>query len=180
MRKVCCRCGKEMGRVSADACADDLISHGLCEPCGEALVYEELGEPLDSFLDRLAAPVLLIEPGPKVRTANKQACSLLGKPASDVQGRRGGEVIECEHAKSPGGCGEGIHCQSCTIRNTVLETFASGKSFEKVQCYPDVGTATGVKKVCLAISTEKVGGMVLLRIDDLREKSENQQEDQQL
>lgn len=175
MRKVCCRCGKEMARISSDPLDEDLISHGFCDPCGERLMYEELGEPLHEFLEKLGVPVLVIEPGPRVRTANKQACSLLGKDFSEIQGYKGGEVIECVHARSRDGCGADVHCKTCTIRNTVLETFASGKSFRNISAYPDICVNDEVKTMCLEISTEKVGSLVLLRIDDLREKGEFQQ-----
>ncbi|MFC1889223.1 PAS domain-containing protein [Thermodesulfobacteriota bacterium] len=175
MRRVCCRCGKEMGQISSDVHDEDIISHGFCEPCAEQFMYEELGKPLHEFLDTLGVPVLVIEPGPRVRTANSQACSLLGKSLSEIQGYKGGEVIECVHARTPDGCGQDIHCKSCTIRNTVLETFETGKSFERILAYPDIHVDEEVKNACLELSTEKVGGMVLLRIDDLRIQSEAQQ-----
>ena len=168
MRTICCRCGKEMGTLDSEEVEKNIISHGFCEPCAESFLYEELGKPLHDFLDTLGDPVLLIEPGPKVRTANSQACTLLGKKVSDIQGHKGGEVIECVHSKTPGGCGKDVHCESCTIRNTVLETFASGNSFERVKAYPDIYAIKKVKNACLEISTEKFGEMVLLRIDDLR------------
>jgi len=161
-----------MGRIDTGEEDDDIISHGFCEPCAERLTYEALGKSLQEFLDSLGVPILVIEEGPRVRTANRQACELLGKPVEEIQGRKGGEVIECVYSRMPGGCGENIHCESCTIRTTVLETFASGKSQERVVAYPDIYSVKEVKKVCLEISTEKVGGLVLLRIDDLRTEGE--------
>ncbi|MCP4379233.1 MAG: hypothetical protein GY794_24055 [bacterium] len=118
------------------------------------------------FLDYLDIPVLLIESEPRSLTANEPARKLLGKGSHDIDGLRGGEAIECVHASSPDGCGQTEHCKSCTIRNTVRETFETGKSFLHVKAYPDIQVGQGVKKMELEISTEKVADVVLLRIDD--------------
>jgi len=118
------------------------------------------------FLDRLGVPVLLVESEPRVLTGNKPARDLLGKGLGDIEGRRGGEVIECVHSYSPGGCGQDVHCKSCTIRNTVLETFKTGKSFTHVQAFPDIQFEQDIKTMSVEISTEKVADVVLLRIDD--------------
>jgi len=118
------------------------------------------------FLDRLGVPVLLVESEPRVLTGNKPARDLLGKGLGEIEGRRGGEVIECVHANTPGGCGQDVHCKSCTIRNTVLETFETGKSFLHVKAFPDIQFGENVKTMSLEISTEKVADVVLLRIDD--------------
>lgn len=171
MRTVCCVCGKQLG-LSSDSLDVRIISHSYCESCAHAFLYQELGIPLHEFLDSIDAPILLIEPGPRVRTANKQACSLLAKDLSEIQGHRGGEIIECIHSRTAGGCGDGVHCEACTIRKTVLETFITGKCFENVIAYPDVYVGAKEKNMCLQISTEKVDGIVLLRIDDMRERSE--------
>ena len=115
-------------------------------------------------------PVLVVLPDAKVLTANQKAQALLGKGLPQLQGYRGGEVIECRHAHLGDGCGFEVHCQSCTIRKTVQETFATGKSRIKVQAYPDLQIGAEVKTMSLLISTEKFGNFVLLRIDDLRDR----------
>lgn len=152
---------------------DGPISHGICIPCVKE-VFRGMSEPLQDFLDRLEEPVLLMGSGPKVVTANKRACEILQKDLSQVEGFKGGHVMECVHAQSPGGCGKQIHCQSCTIRNTVLETFKTGKSFEQVPAYLDIERADEQREMCLRISTEKAGDVVLLRIDDIRESDPEQ------
>ncbi len=177
MKKVCCRCGAEMGRVRADIFDEAVITHGICDACGEELMFEELGVPLREFLDTLDAPVLVLDADAEVHTANRQACSLLKKTLGEVEGRRGGEVIECKYSRTPGGCGEDIHCKSCTIRKTVLKTHETGKSFERVPAYPDICFGNEIKPVRFEISTEKVGGLVLLRVDDVNPGNEDHQGD---
>jgi hypothetical protein len=124
---------------------------------------------LQAFLDRFDEPILLVESEPLVSTANRSACALLGKDLSQIRGHKGGEVIECVHSYSEKGCGEDIHCESCMIRNTVLETFASGRSFDRVPAYPDIQKIGGAKTYSIRISTEKVGSFVLLRIEYMEE-----------
>jgi hypothetical protein len=121
------------------------------------------------FLDRLGVPILLAESEPRVLTANKPARDLLGKGLGDIEGHKGGEVIECVYASTPDGCGQDVHCKACTIRNTVLETFETGKNFLRVKAFPDIQFDQDTRTMSLEISTEKVGDVVLLRIDDFGE-----------
>jgi PAS domain-containing protein len=165
MKKVCAWCHRELESFAADHEERYPITHGICDTCA-ANVMAQLSRPLQEFLDNLDVPILLIESGPLICTANRRARKLLDKQLSEIKGRRGGEVIECAHARLPGGCGNTVHCKSCTIRITVLETFATGKSSVRVPAYPDIQTLSGVKTMRFLITTEKVGDFVLLRIED--------------
>ncbi len=167
MKKICAWCKRELEALNdADHEQQFPITHGICETCAGNLLAQ-MGRPLWDFLDNLEVPILLMEPGPLVCSANKHAQKLLNKQLPEIEGRRGGEVIECAHAKRPEGCGNTVHCKSCTIRITVLETFATGKSFVRVPAYPDIQTVSGVKTMRYLISTEKAGDFVLLRIEEM-------------
>jgi hypothetical protein len=171
MKRVCAWCQADLGEIESKNQPVDAITHGICAACATRFCSGK-GESLMGFLDRLGAPVLLIESEPRVLTANKPARKLLGKGPGDIEGHRGGTVIECVHANTPEGCGQTVHCKSCTIRNTVLETFQTGKSFLHVQAFPDIQIGQDVKKMSLEISTEKVADLVLLRIDDFGDAPE--------
>jgi hypothetical protein len=106
----------------------------------------------------------------RVLSANGPARLLLGKALPAIENRLGGEVIECVHSREPGGCGETIHCKSCTIRRTVTDTYASGNCHVRVPAYQDIWTPSESKQVRFLITTEKVGNYVMLRIDDVQEK----------
>jgi hypothetical protein len=149
------------------AANDESVTHGLCKRCARDFMIEELGEPLNEFLDRIGVPVVVVGPEFVIRTANKQACDLIGKKLSEIQHGRPGDVIECAHASEPGGCGEQIHCTACTIRLKVLETYQTGKSFENVPAYPGVCLFEDVKRMSVEISTQKVGEMVFVTIENL-------------
>jgi hypothetical protein len=171
MKRVCAWCNKLLGTVDSDDQPKNSITHGICPACIENFFLKKV-ESLEEFLNRLNAPILLIEPEPIVITANKQACEILGKDLSEIRGHKGGDVIECAYAKLPGGCGNQQHCKSCTIRITALETFATGKSFLNVPAYPDIQQFSKIKKMEILISTEKVGDLVVLRIDSIKDAKE--------
>ena len=166
MKKVCAWCKRELETLDTEHEQKFPITHGICETCAGNLLAQ-MGKPLLDFLDSLEVPILLIESGPLVCTGNKHARNLLNKQLSEIEGRRGGEVIECAYAKRPEGCGNTVHCKSCTIRITVLETFASGRSYVRVPAYPDIQTVSGVKTMRFLITTERVGVFVLLRIEEM-------------
>ena len=104
---------------------------------------------------------------PLICTANRQTRQLLHKQLVDIEGRPGGDVIECAYAKLPEGCGNTVHCMSCTTRITVTETMNTGRNFTWMPAYPDIQTLSGVKTPCFLITTEKIADFVLLRIDDI-------------
>jgi len=165
MKRVCAWCQADLGEVESKANPENAITHGICCSCA-ARLRSTRGEPLQDFLNRLGVPVLLVESEPRVMTANEPARKLLGKCLGEIEGRRGGELIECVHASQFDGCSQPTHCKTCKIRNTVLETFETGRSFLHVQTFPDIQVGQEVKKMSLEISTEKVRDVVLLRIDN--------------
>jgi hypothetical protein len=164
MSVVCAWCGATIGY-------DDLVrpvSHGICEKCGRTVHFQE-GVPLQEFLDALEAPVLAVDSDVLVKVANRRARTLLKKDDADIVDRRGGDVFACTHARLPGGCGKTVHCSGCTIRRTVMETDQTGRAFLQVPAYLRQGQPGSENEICLYVSTEKVGDVVLLRIDRIGE-----------
>jgi hypothetical protein len=168
MKKVCAWCKADLGETPSDVHPPDAITHGICETCRRALVHPNR-ETLLSFLERLKVPLLLLDKNACVLSVNGTARLLLGKTLEEIENHLAGEVIECAHAREPGGCGKTIHCRSCTIRRTVTDTYTSGASHVRVPAYQDILTPWDVKQVRFLISTERVGGRVLLRIDERAE-----------
>ena len=166
MIHVCAWCKKVLGSENSDEKTDRTITHGICRECADKFKYpQEI--PFKHFLDKLSVPILAVNNEGIVVTANEEVCSLLGKNLFQIEGNPGGNVIECVNARLPGGCGKQIHCKSCTIRNTVMHTHATGQSHLKVKAYPDIQMDDMVKTLSVEISTEKIGDVVLLRIDEM-------------
>lgn len=144
------------------------VSHGVCRNCLPKLV-KELGQSLSEFLDELSAPILVLREGTRIVAANAAARKLSPEPLEELSGRLCGDVIGCLHSKEPGGCGQTVHCLSCTIRRSVAHTIETGKSCKDIPAYPDIGVMDGDRKVRFLISTEKKGDFVQLRIDRIEE-----------
>jgi hypothetical protein len=166
MKRVCAWCGKTLGTAFSDVHSDALITHGICDECAFHL-RAQVGMPLRDFLDGLGVPVLLLDSDGNVKTANKTVRQFLKKDLILIEGYKGGDVFECRHATLPGGCGKTVHCSGCAIRRTVMDTFSSAKSHEKVRAYLNRETRGGSQALRLLISTEKVQDVVLLRIDEI-------------
>jgi hypothetical protein len=107
----------------------------------------------------------------RVITANDEGLAFLGKDRDRVEGRLGGDVFECRHAREPGGCGNTTHCLSCTIRLTVMHTLETGYGRTRVRAYPDLHRLSGDERILFFISTEKVGDAVFLRIDGVENET---------
>ncbi len=147
---------------------DHEVSHGLCNDC--ALHFRaQAGLPIADYIEGFEAPVVTIAPNFTISALNRKASELLGKTVADVQGERGGDVFECQYARLPGGCGETIHCSGCTIRNTVTETLRTGKPMRKVPAVLNRYSESGTEQIDLLITTEKIGGVVFLKIDQINQ-----------
>ncbi len=167
MKKVCAWCKTDLGEVPSDLHPSDAITHGICRPCATRML-SSLGESMQAFLDRLGIPVVLVDPTAHVLCANTSAQTVLGKNLPAIKDHVIGSVIECIHASKPGGCGKTVHCRSCTIRQAVLQTHATGASQVNVPALQDIVLEGVDTQVRYRISTEKIGDYILLRIDDVQ------------
>jgi hypothetical protein len=163
MSNVCVRCQAEL--PPKNATKSFVVTNSICPDCRKQLLQTPRPLSLTEFLNRFAAPVLVVDSNVRVQGCNEQAQALLGKTPPDMLHHLSGDVIECAYARLPGGCGNTEHCKACTIRRTVSTTHATGVSQEQVPAYADIMTPGGVREKRFLISTEKVGQFVLLRID---------------
>lgn len=82
------------------------------------------------------APILMIivDPDRKIRKANGAAARFAARTIGEMEGLRGGEALRCLHAlEDPKGCGFGPSCETCKIREVVLETFKTGKPYSNIE-----------------------------------------------
>jgi PAS domain-containing protein len=167
MKVICAWCHQELEadpQHAGDRGTE--ISHGICPSCKDYFLSSRR-PTMDQFLDRLAVPVLVVDPQGGILFANKHALELLGKDLEGVRGYRGGDAMECGYARLPGGCGKTEHCKACTIRNSVMETFSTGRSLLHVPAYLNRRTDDGTARIRFLISTQKVEDTVLLRVDQV-------------
>ncbi len=121
-------------------------------------------EDHDSLLEAIDQPALLLQENPRqVVAANQRALALFGK--THVAGRRGGEVFDCIHAFSEAGCGKDPHCEPCTIKGAIVNTFSTCQPHRSVAATLQVSKAEGIRPYTLQVSTEKAGDLALVRIE---------------
>lgn len=166
-RQFCLYCNAYLGSIEEPGNDVERISHGVCPSCFPKLVAGS-GEPLADFLDSLPAPVFVVNQDVRIASANVRGQQFASKGLGEMQDRLGGEVFSCKYSQLPGGCGQTVHCKTCTIRITVTKTFESGRPYTRVPAYMDLGDYTGDRTIKFLISTEKVESVVFLRIDDVQ------------
>ena len=167
IKRECCYCKKHLGDI--EEIGDDTvrISHGVCLDCLPKFVAGT-GTPYTEYLDRLQVPLFVVSSDSRVIYANTRGRALGAEDLSELQNHPpAGEVFECFYAKSSEGCGETVHCKSCTIRNTVLATATTGVTHTRVPAYMDLGSEVGEKSIRFFVSTQQVGEFVLLRVDSV-------------
>ncbi len=161
MKTVCSLCGTAL----EPARTGGLVADGICSSCLKDLLASAR-KPLQAFLDGLGVPILLLDDDARVRTANRQALELLRKDPAAVENHYIGDAIECVHAREPGGCGKTVHCKTCTVRRSVVDTYTTGRPLVRVPAYADIAMFAETKPIRYLISTEKIGELVMLRIDE--------------
>ena len=165
MRRICAWCSADLdGNVSA--LRGGPITHGICESCSSHFTAHDL-VPLRVFLDALEPPVLLVDSAGVILTANAAARRTLGMQPGTAEGSLRGDVLRCANASLPGGCGKTERCAACEIQGSVNRTFETGLAMDHVPACLDVQGSAGREQMLLRISTEKVSGSVLLRLDEM-------------
>lgn len=170
MKRVCSWCKADLGEVPGNPDRDAPITHGICLKCADKY-FSLSGTRLLDFLDEMSVPVLIVNRDGTIETANLKAQQMLGKDLPRIRGYRGGDVFECAYASLPEGCGETIHCSGCTIRRAVMRTFETGQNLPHEPAYLNRRDQDSIRKIKFVISTERVNGYVLLRIEDVGEAS---------
>jgi PAS domain-containing protein len=169
MNRICAWCKKDLDSLSTlEGIAELPITHGMCGDCARKVLSSK-AMPLKNFLDQFPKPVFLVDAEGRIVIGNSPGCTFLHKKPEEVDGKLGGEAFDCNYARLPGGCGQTIHCKTCTIRLSVMDTLESGNSRIRIPAFPDLHHLTGEYQIRFLISTEKVGEAVLLQIDEVTE-----------
>jgi PAS domain-containing protein len=161
MKQICAWCGRQLN--DSESHGENDVSYGICLPCANAVIVEVPNE-LREFLGQISVPVVLVSYEGLVQTANQQACALLGKDLSQIEGNLGGDVFECAYALLPGGCGNTYHCSGCVIRRSVQDTYQTGKPAYRIPATLKQNSPGNPQEIKFLISTEKFGAYVILKI----------------
>ena len=142
---------------------DAPVSHGICDSCRIDAEFQREG--LDDFLNRLSGPVLAVDGEGNVVGSNHVAAVLVSSDVASMKGRLAGDVISCVYSELSGGCGRTTHCTGCAIRRSCEHTAATGEAVRDEPAYSYTRTPRGPVWKCFLISTERIGTLVLVRIE---------------
>lgn len=165
MQRQCAWCGRSLDDVPVEPIHGKKVSHGICGKC-HARLGARSGVPISEFVDSLDEPVLLMDADHTIGMANEAALELLGNGGDPVLGERTGTVFDCENAHLPGGCGATIHCSGCVIRHAVAHTHLTGEPRLNIPATIRVVEDAGLADVDLVVSTIRLGGRVLLKVEE--------------
>lgn len=150
---------------SSDENNERPVSHGICNSCAHKM-FADMAETMNDYLNRLPMPILVIDGNDQVVAANAKALEKTDLRPVENSRLRAGDVIECVHAIQPEGCGKTIHCRACILRRTILHTHKTGLPCSKVPASNDLQFLDKVETANYLISTEKVGELVVVKIED--------------
>jgi len=171
MKVVCAWCKASIHEDTADDDEDTAVSHGICEGCLPGIV-EEIGVPMDEFLDSLAPPIIVVQHNRRILAANSAAKALMSKSHNKITGQLGGYALGCIHADESNACGQKLHCMSCAIKNSIMHTLTTGEPLSNVPASSELSLITGIRIAQFLISTKKVSDFVLVTIKDLLDTEE--------
>lgn len=165
MKRICAWCQTSLGEVSSNIHSEQAITHGICDICLSKLFIDRDVDFIP-FLNSLSAPVILIDDNNTYLSANSKALDVLAKDHQFLKQKRTGDVFTCENAHLEGGCGHTNRCGGCQMLQLINDTYEGKDSFDHVpvtlfQKHGDVR-----HKLNLELTTEKVNGLVLMRIDN--------------
>ena len=169
MQTFCAWCKKEMPNHSEFK--EAIITHGICSLCLKKLREEMYRESFYEFLDKLEAPVVVINRDSNIQAANLQAEKMLNRQREDMAGLTPGIVLKCNNAYRPGGCGKTEFCPGCVIYKAVKRTIDTGESVTEEVVFKDKSVFNDKENIDgkFLIGTEKVDDLVFLKIEPSRE-----------
>jgi len=171
MKPICVLCKTDLDN-SNEQLPESNVTGSICFSCANKFKLSSSADILKEIIDTIDTPILLMQPEPRqVYTANNKALELFDKTLSQAEGCRGGQVFDCVHAFTEAGCGKDANCENCKIKNAVIETFAAGKSFKDIATDLQINKNGEISLYNLRVSTEKVGDLELLRIDQYKKKT---------
>lgn len=165
MKRLCAWCGESLEDLNGPAKDQRPITHGICPACAEALWRESEGVPLRDYLASLNVPIFLADGDGRVQGASPVALEMLDKTHEEVHRHLGGEVFDCVNSALPGGCGHTDFCSACTVRNTVMASYESGESHNRVPAALTIRRNGEVQEMSFLLTTERLGNGVLIRVD---------------
>ncbi len=159
MKIICSYCRLDLGEK--EPFEDKSLSHSICPKCMDYQQIMMEGLSIEQYLDILEVPVVIINDESRVVGINNLAEKLIGKSHNETSGLLGGEAMNCVFAMLPEGCGNTVHCNTCTIRRAVMSVMESGIPKRHIP----VNLSQESQELNMIISAEKIDGIIRMRIE---------------
>ncbi|MCF8024763.1 MAG: diguanylate cyclase [Desulfobacteraceae bacterium] len=132
-------------------------------------------EELTAIYENAPLIMMLVDKERKIRKVNRFTGRFVDLSVEEMEGKRGGEALYCiHHLEDPRGCGFGPQCEQCTIRNTVLKTFETGRNHDHLEASLTLKRQDQHKEYTFLLSTKLLRhaeeSLVLLTIMDITER----------
>lgn len=167
MNLVCAWCGAGIERRGYSQELDNATSHGMCPNCLHALICQNEGVSLQSHINSIPIPIVLVDRDNRIIGTNAKAVEMLGRKPEAAVGLPFGTVFECIYSRLPEGCGRTIHCSGCVIRKCVTATFNTGTPHVSVPATLNVESPDQLSEAVLTVTTVKGDRVVVMRIEQL-------------
>lgn len=136
---------------------------------------KENKEELEAIYQNAPLIMMLLDRDLRIRKANSYSSDFIGESEERMLGKQEGEVLSClQHSDDPAGCGLGSQCEFCAIRNTVQDTFETGRSHHQVEATLTLLRQGRKKDLTFFVSSSllrhKDENLVLVTIMDITER----------
>ena len=139
-------------------------------------VYPQKSEATLAALYRNAPVIMfLVDEERRISSLNSFTAAFVDCPATEIIGRRGGELLHCRHCDGgPEGCGATPACRQCRLLKTVRDTFETGRAHNHIEFSLSVEIKGVSKEVFFLLSTKKMiireQPLVLVCLFDITER----------
>ena len=125
---------------------------------------------LSSIFKNAPLLMILVDQERRVQKANYSAVNFSERATEDMIGLYGGEALRCIHASDDlKGCGFGLYCKECPVRQIVVDTFETGETHYQVEAKLKFDSRRGDVVVLLSTTLLSLedGQRVLVCIEDI-------------
>jgi hypothetical protein len=137
------------------------VSHGICVRCRQQFFKKDAGVSLQTFIDTFSFPVFVMGNSLQPIAVNKSGLESSHLASQITNDTTLGNIVECERARLPGGCGKTVHCSGCVLRKTLEHTNQTGDPAFMVPA----AIYTNSQEVVLYVSTLKADGRIFVKLD---------------
>ena len=109
---------------------------------------------LEALFNNAPMVMFIVDRDRRLRRLNEAAVVMTRRTQNKSIGLRGGEALRCVNALGdPRGCGYSDACESCVVRNAVLDTFRTGQDYRSVEGQIPYTAESGTEVLHVLVST---------------------------